>query len=102
VKFEDLAQAVSARSGVDLQSTQKVLDAAFGALNEDLARKERIEFQGLGTFIQKQGRKTGTKGKTLFRSWSAARAGGEMGKEEKSKKKARKKVRKGAKHESPP
>ncbi|HEX4080358.1 MAG TPA: hypothetical protein VHX61_15970 [Rhizomicrobium sp.] len=102
MKLEDLTQVVCDRSGVDLQAVQKVLDAAFGALNEEPTRKQRMELQGWGTFIRKQGGKTDKKGETLFRSWSATRAAGKKRARHKSKRNARKMARTGSSQEGAP
>ena len=99
MKIEELTEAVSAKCDVELLAIQKVLEASFVILAEELARGEKVEVQGLGTFVRKQGKAPGKKEKTLFKSWSAT--GARKGRASKNGKKRKKSTRKGKKENSP-
>ncbi|HEY3637430.1 MAG TPA: HU family DNA-binding protein [Rhizomicrobium sp.] len=75
MKLEEMTQTVSEKSGVERQDVRKVLETAFAMLGEELAKGEKVELQGLGTFVRKQNNKAGKKGKMVFKSWSAENAG---------------------------
>ncbi len=93
MKLDELAKAVSAKSGTDSQAAHKVLEATFAVLAEQLAKENKVALQGLGTFIRKEGKEPG-KSRTMFKAWSGK---GKMSKEEKAAKKAKRQARKAAK-----
>jgi nucleoid DNA-binding protein len=101
VKIEELTLTVSDKSGVEPQAVQRVLEAAFALLGEELTKERKVELQGLGTFVRKQNRKSDKPGRTLFKSWSATGAKSKKRKAGKGRKKARKKMRKTEKGSSP-
>ena len=104
--MNEIAQAISAKTGVDVQSTQKVLVAAFAVLGEQLTKEEKVKLEGLGTFLRKAGKEPG-KSRTLFKAWSekgdkkgkkAGAAGKEpLGPKERAEKRAKRKERKRSK-----
>jgi len=65
-----LVHTVSGRSGVDPQTTQKVLETAFGILRKQLAADENVKLEGLGSFVHKPAAEPGRRSRTLFRPWS--------------------------------
>jgi nucleoid DNA-binding protein len=101
VKIDDLTQTVSDRSGVEPQAVKKILESAFAVLGEELAKEDKLELQGLGTFIRRQNRKPGARGRTLFKSWSVKSARIKKRKAGNAKKKAKRKTRKTEKGSSP-
>jgi len=101
MEIDELARIVSDRSGIEAAAAQKVLEALFATLGEELAKDEKVEVPGLGTFVRKRGKESGDKAKTLFRSWRGKTAGKRKGKTVRSFRKARKKMPKKAKGRSP-
>lgn len=105
MKLNELVESVSATSGVDPQAAEKILDAAFAVLSEHMAKGEKVELQGLGTFIPREGKGPGKKARTVFKPWGAKAAGaegakakgGQAKKKNKAARKAKRKARKAAK-----
>ena len=91
MKIEELTLAISDESGVETQAVKKVLESVFALLSERLSKEEKVELQGLGTFVRKQSRKANKQGKTLFKSWSATGSENKKRKAAKGRKKAGKK-----------
>jgi len=105
VKINEFAESVSVKSGVDPQAAEKVLDAAFAMLSEQMAKGEKIELQGLGTFVRKEAKEPGKKARTIFKPWGAKAAGakgakGGKGKKNKAARKQKQKARKAAKEKA--
>jgi nucleoid DNA-binding protein len=90
MKLAELTQAVNAQSSIEPQAVQKVLEAAFAILGEELTKAEKVEIQGLGTFVRKPSRKSGKEARTLFKSWVVAGTKTEQGRTGKGRKKAKK------------
>lgn len=99
--LKELTLAVSGKSSVEPPIVQKVLETAFEILGAELAKNEKVEIQGLGTFVRRQSRKSGKEGKTLFRSWSAKRTKGNTRKAVNGRKKTKKKTPKRKTEKSP-
>jgi hypothetical protein len=70
MKLLQLVHTVSGRSGVDPQTTRKVLETAFGILSEQLAADENVRLEGLGSFVHKPSTEPGKRSRTVFRPWS--------------------------------
>lgn len=92
VKIEELALTISDKSSVEPQAVRKVLEATFAFLGDRLSKEEKVELQGLGTFVRKESRKSNRQGKMLFKSWAATGAKSKKRKAGKGRKKARKKA----------
>jgi nucleoid DNA-binding protein len=66
MKLVELSEIVSKQSKQDEASVRKALRAAIAILKEQIAKEERFQVQGLGTFIRREGKEPG-KSRVVFR-----------------------------------